>query len=40
MEREMKSVVDKQIVSAPISTLALGECHIDESTVLFLLRFD
>lgn len=33
----MKSVVDERIVSAPIDTLALGECRIDESTVIFLL---
>uniref|UniRef100_A0A8R1TLI8 Tubulin-specific chaperone E n=1 Tax=Onchocerca volvulus TaxID=6282 RepID=A0A8R1TLI8_ONCVO len=39
MEREMKSVVDKQIVSAPISTLALGECHIDESTARQIMYF-
>lgn len=38
MEKEMKSVVDERIVSAPINTLALGECHIDENTVLIILR--
>lgn len=35
MEKEMKSVVDERTVSAPISTLALGECRIEKITVLF-----
>lgn len=33
----MKSVVNGRIVSAPISTLAVGECNIDENTVPLLL---
>lgn len=32
MEKGMKSITGERMVSAPISTLALGECRIDEST--------
>ncbi|MCP9260826.1 Cyclin-related protein fam58a [Dirofilaria immitis] len=39
MEREMKSVVDKRIVSAPITILALGECRIDENTARKIMHF-
>ncbi|CAG9538370.1 unnamed protein product [Cercopithifilaria johnstoni] len=39
MEKEMKSVVDEQIVSAPINTLALGECRIDGSTAQRIMHF-
>uniref|UniRef100_A0A915PLB6 Tubulin-specific chaperone E n=1 Tax=Setaria digitata TaxID=48799 RepID=A0A915PLB6_9BILA len=39
MEKEMKSVVDQRIVSAPISTLALGECRIDENTAQKIMHF-
>ncbi|VDO59543.1 unnamed protein product [Onchocerca flexuosa] len=39
MEKEMKSVIDKQIVSAPINTLALGECRIDDSTARHIMYF-
>ncbi|KAL3986225.1 CAP-Gly domain family protein [Acanthocheilonema viteae] len=39
MEKEMKSVIDERIVSAPINTLALGECRIDESTAERIMHF-
>ncbi|VDK75737.1 unnamed protein product [Litomosoides sigmodontis] len=39
MEKEMKSVVDERTVSAPISTLALGECHIEEITAQRIMHF-